>query len=206
MDHLCPACGLMHREDASCLHSNPVPTPTSPVIHRRRPLKSPSVTPGSSGRSTPTSVRVSGDFGAYGGPTPGKQKRLSGILNMDDLVIKDEPVDVEEISSDFEEVEADDAPAGASQYANPDDLDPEAGGLLLGFAYLPSEVTLPNLVPVRPGLQEVDLTPGEHISCLFYHTYILVFLHVIFTARRTSVAAHAVMYKGKMFTFQVPPI
>ena len=169
MDHLCPTCGWMHKEGDPCLHPVPIPvtTNTSPVIHRRRSLKSPSVTPGSSGRSTPSSVRGSGDFGALGGPTPGKQKRLSGILNLEDLDIKDEPVDADEISSDFEEVEADDAPAGASQYANPDDVDPEAGGLLLGFAYLPSEVTLPNLVQVRPGLLEVDLTPGEPFCFLF---------------------------------------
>ena len=136
MDHLCPTCGWMHKEGDPCLHPVPIPvtTNTSPVIHRRRSLKSPSVTPGSSGRSTPSSVRVSGDFGALGGPSPCKQKRLSGILNLEDLDIKDEPVDADEISSDFEEVEADDAPAGASQYANPDDVDPEAGGLLLGFA------------------------------------------------------------------------
>ena len=36
------------------------------------------------------------------------------------------------------------------------------------------------------------------------HTYIKVFFHVIFIAKRTSVASHGVMYNGKMFTFQVP--
>ena len=124
-------------------------------------------TPSSSGRSTPANVRLSGDFGCLDGPTPSKQKRLSASLNFEDLVLKEEPLHADEVSSDFEEGEGEVEPVGASQYGDLELVDPEVGGLLIGFAYLPSEVTLPNLVPVRPGLEEVELTPCKYSNFLF---------------------------------------
>ena len=101
---------------------------------------------------------MSGDFDIHNGPTPGKQKRLSTELNFDGLDIKEE---LNEFGSDLEDGE----PVGASQYADPDDFDPDADGLLLGFAYFPAEVTLPNKVPARHDFVELELTPGKGNVC-----------------------------------------
>ena len=94
------------------------------------------------------------------GPTPNKQKRLSGMLNITDMQIKDEELDADNINSDIDETEEVDT-VGASQYPDDEVFDPEGGGLLFGFAYFPCEVTLPNTTAVRPGLEEVELTPGR---------------------------------------------
>ena len=153
----------MHRDDRPCDPPLGPSSSSSPVFRRRRSLKSPSVTPGTSGRSTPSNVRLSGDFESPGGPTPGKQKRLSAELNFVGLDIKLETIDVG--GSDIEEEVVLDPP-GASQYGDMDDVDPEAGGLLLGFAYFPAEVTLPNKVPARAEFVELELTPGKS---LFLH-------------------------------------
>ena len=148
----------MQQEGPPSGSSAPPSTSHSPVLRRRRSRNSLNGTPHSSGQSTPS--RLSGDFDVNGGPTPGKQKRLSTELDVGGLFIKEETV---EIGSDVEEEEqeVDLEPVGASQYADPADLDPDADGLLVGFAYFPAEVTLPNNVPARPDFVELELTPGE---------------------------------------------
>ena len=164
MEDQCKSCGLMHSVNQPCTAQHASP-PKSPVFTKRRSLKSPcvtpSVTPSTSGRSTPCNVGLSGDLDSPDGPPPGKQKRLSGVF-FDDLDLK-EDLGEANVGSDHEGEEVIECDVGgASQYADAADVDPNADGLLLGYAYFPSEVTLPNLVPVRDGLVELELTPGKY--------------------------------------------
>ena len=148
MDGLCPSCGMIHTQESECAIEQ-----GSPVFRRRRSVPSPCETP------TTSTMRFPCDD-SNSGPTPNKQKRLSGMLNITDMQIKDEELDADNINSDIDETEEVDT-VGASQYPDDEVFDPEGGGLLFGFAYFPCEVTLPNTTAVRPGLEEVELTPGR---------------------------------------------
>ena len=148
MEDLCPSCGMIHPQESQCAIEQ-----GSPVFRRRRSIPSPCETP------TTSTMRLSCDD-STSGPTPNKQKRLSGLLNLTDMQLKDEELDADNINSDIDETEEVDR-VGASQYPDDEVFDPEGGGLLFGFAYFPCEVTLPNTTAVRPGLEEVELTPGR---------------------------------------------
>ena len=78
--------------------------------------------------------------------------------------MEDQNLDLKEGEvSDSNEEEIEHEPVGASQYHDETEVDHsgDADGLLLGYAYMPSEVTLPNKFRPRKGLVQVELTPGN---------------------------------------------
>ena len=163
MDPLCEVCGVQHGANVGC-----TTTQGSPVFRRRRSLvTSPDSTPNTSGRSTPTpGPRLASASFATGGDGPKqKQQRLSGDFEKifeSQTTLEDRDLKDEELSDTGEE-ETEQEPVGASQYQDEAEVDNsgDADGLLLGYAYLPSEVTLPNKFPAREGLVQVELTPGN---------------------------------------------
>ena len=161
---LCDRCGLTHQCGAKCGTSQSQATPSSPIYRKRRSIASPASTPGTSGRSTPTLGILSSPDGD--GPRL-KQQRLSGdfenIFKNQTLEESSPKVEVEDgLNDDMEEEEQEVEPGGASQYPDEEDVDrgEETDGLLIGYAYLPTEVTLPNKFPAPDDLVRVELTPG----------------------------------------------
>ena len=150
MDDLCPSCGMIHTQESQCAIEQ-----GSPVFRRRRSIPSPCETP------TTSTMRLSCD-NSTSGPTPNKQKRLSGILNITDMQLKDEELDADNINSDIDETEEVDR-VGASQYPDDEVFDPEGGGLLslrgpppCGLLSLRGDITQHDSGPPRVGGGRTD--------------------------------------------------